>query len=470
MKRFTIKLIVLFCLLIALFTALNKIFTPFHFLEKTMIEYQKEKGNIDIVIFGSSHAHNSFDIRLLESELNLRSFNFGSTAQRIETTQLQMDQIINENNLKLIIVDIFSMSIDNLENERSQQLQLKTLDYLPFTLNKIKQSDIIFDKKYLPYALSPFLRKHSEWKDINFLSFSRDYNLNQNSSFYDGFYAASKSFNNKTWIKFENKYQGTTEDKNYNDISSSQKKRINKVIELANKSEVPILFTNSPSYVSDYDINYNKTTKFIKRHLKKKNIPFIDFDQLRKGEKLQKKDFQDPNHLNTKGALKVTDSLVNYIRKRYQFRNIVDNSHYFSKNKFYQIKHNFKKSLIREELSPETINKTSILEAAIIKPSEGRLELIIQTEEIKTTPVKFEFELSDRQFKELFLKDKMYIKKQKYFKWGKLNKQNSFEYNGKHYKSFQFYFPFDQIKSLKVYTGKGNKIKLIDVKNIKISS
>jgi len=466
MKKFIFKVIIFLLILAFVFSGLNQVFKEFNFYEKTIKEYKDREENIDVAIFGSSHGYNSYDVRLLEVKLNLNTFNFAGTAQRLETTQVILDKVISDNDLKLIIVDLFSMTINGMKSENSKNLQLRTLDYLSLSQAKVEQSRKIFGSSYLPYALFPFFRNHNQIKKIDALKFSRDYKLNNNTEYYKGFMNVNWSFNDNTWSKFIEKYKNKKEDENFNSLSQIQKNRIDKIIEIAKVNSIPILFVNSPSYVNSYDKDYKKTTTYISNYLNKRNLDFVDFDHLRETGKLDYKDFYDPNHLNISGARKITDSLVEYLVKNYRFEKKVRQSRIFLNNKFFHLKTNFKGAKALNLLNAN--NYKGIKKIALIKSSSSRIELIFESDSTEVLPIKLDIGLTKFQLKKLFYKDKMYIKENRYFNWGKLNEFNSFSYNGKNYKSIQFYFPFDYIKNIKVFLGKNANIKILDKSNIEL--
>jgi len=459
MIKFFIKIGVLFLILLIIFSGLNFVYKDYNFYESTIEEYNLEKQNIDVAIFGSSHAYHSYDVRLIEAELNLNSFNFGGVAQRLETTAVVIDKVLKENTPKLIIIDVFSMSIDGLKGESPKQLQLKTLDYLPLSLTKISLSKDIFDNDYVPYSLSPFLRNHYDWKKVNTLSLTRDYKMNNGIVFYKGFYSSDNTFNNNTWKKFLKKYDTKKiENKKLLVLSKDQKNKIDKIVNLVQKNNIPLIFVNSPSYVGEFSTKYKNLGIAIKNHIKNKKIRFCDFDSMRINKKIKKTDFTDPNHINTAGAYKITDSLVTFITENFTFEKTAKTK-IFKKNKFYQIKSNFVNALVFDEVKG---NEYSTKKVAIIKSSENRLELILESNFDKPLPITIEIELTDKQKNKVDLKDRMFVKDGNYYKWSKLTPINFFNYKEKNYKSFQFYYPFDSIKRIQIMLGEKNKFKILD--------
>ncbi len=463
MVKFTSKIVVLLVILTFIFFGLNHVFKEFNHFEKSMQEYKSEKGNIELAVFGSSHAFNTYDIRRIETGLSLSSFNFGGAAQRLETTEVVLNEIINENNLKLIIVDIFPMSIDGVDSEGGKHLQLQTLDHLPLSFSKITQANKIFGKEYLPYALFPFLRNHSEWNTINGLRFSRHFRLISKNDFYKGYRGVSETFNDKIWDEFYNKFNSKA-NTNFIDLSEEQKSKIDKIINIAEKKKVPLIFVNAPSFVTDYDENYSKTTDYIKKYIKSKNIAFLDFDWMRKEGVINKKDFLDPNHLNPPGAIAVTDSLVNFIDKNYTFKGSKLGKT-FEHNKLYHINNNFKKAEFHLNIKKEGIKSFALTQSA-----SNTIEFIIENNIKEPVSIKLDIGLTKFQRLTKFYKDAMYVKDNRYFNWAELNDFNSFNLNGKRYNSVQFYYPFDYIENIKVFIGENSKNPILNENQIELQS
>lgn len=461
MIKFISKILIFAIILMFIFGGFNYVFKDFNHFEKAIEEYAPEKGNVELAVFGSSHAYHSYDVRRIEIDLNLNCFNFGGAAQRLETTEVVLNKIINENKLKLIIVDIFSMSIDGLNSEGGKQLQLQTLDHLPISFTKIKQTNKIFGTDYLPYALSPFLRDHSKWDTIDGLRVSRDYRLISSNDFYKGFRAVSITFGDKTWKEFYDKFSSKGDIK-FEKLSDEQKLKIDKIIFLAKSNNIPIMFVNAPSYVTDYDRRYSKTTAYIKEYLESKKIPFVDFDLMRTQNLLNKKDFKDPNHLNTLGSTKVTDSLIRYIDANYSLKDLKSEKE-FKHNKLYQINHNFKDAKINVNL-----NNKEIKSIALNQSASNTIELIMESDLKEALPIKLDIGLTKSQLKSLYYKDIMFMKENRYFNWAELSEFNSFSLNGKNYNSVQFYYPFDYIENIKVFTGSNDKNKILDKSNIEL--
>src|SRR5690606_11953646 len=103
--------------------------------------------------------------------------------------------------------DIFSMSINDLDNEHSRNLQLKTIDYLPISFSKIYTVNSFFDLNQLPAALFPTIRNHHDWYKLNGFNFNRNIFFRKFDDFYKGFMSLNQTFDNEEWKKFLKQYE-----------------------------------------------------------------------------------------------------------------------------------------------------------------------------------------------------------------------------------------------------------------------
>lgn len=71
----------------------------------------KTSKNVDVLILGSSHAYRGYDTRLFKKQ-GFSSYNLGSSAQRLNLTELIYDENINKLKPKILIIDIYPYFFD----------------------------------------------------------------------------------------------------------------------------------------------------------------------------------------------------------------------------------------------------------------------------------------------------------------------------------------------------------------------
>lgn len=298
---------------------------PSHF-QNTMTgceEILKESKAIDIAIYGSSHAYCSYDPLILDSITQTRSFNFGNDSQRFITTNFVIKETLKEISPKLAIIDFYSATIKMPVTEEQLFFQKKTYDHFPMSWNKMKYLLELDRSGSLMTSLFPILDRKDfavEWlrnKDFQ-------YPANANATEYRGFvgfdlflHQAAKEktnfyINDSPWKK-----EISTED--YDDFLDENE--LNSIVEMVcdlRSDGVEPLFTVSPYFGALANPNYLSLHKFYQELTDKLGADLLDFNLLVDEMGIEADDFKDAQHLNTRGAQKVSNYLGKYINENYQ--------------------------------------------------------------------------------------------------------------------------------------------------------
>ena len=462
MKRFIFKIVLLGIITLMVFLGLDILFRENHFYEKTINDY-RENTDLEIGIFGSSHAYSSYDPRVFESELGVTAFNFGGPAQRLASTEAVAEMVLARSDLKIAVIDIFSMSINEIDNEYSKNLQLKTLDYLPPSLKKLETINSIFDFDQLPYAISPTLRNHLNWHDLNGFDFKRKIFFRKFDDFYKGFMSLNQTSDNAEWKSFLTQYKGKSNASTIEKLNTEEKEKIDRIIEIFQKENVEILFVNAPSYISDYDAQYRAYSKLIRDYIVEKNINFIDFNLLRDSLGLDKVHFRNPNHLNPKGALVVSKYLSDYINKNYEIQKGIKGPGEFLNNRYAHIKDNFKNTFFRKVLQgKDTLYAQGITSVNLFQVNQNRYEVLFEysSDEIKKIPLKVEYNIQERDLLALPEED-LNVEDNKALTYDVLDEADLIKYMGKNYLVFQFNYPDSKFDDVKLSFGSKRRTKVL---------
>ncbi len=313
MIKFALKILLL-CLIVALLVIkLDSFFYKDHFYRDTINQYQNSDKMFDIVFFGNSHTHSSFDPRIFELEIGAKTINLGSPSQRLVITKVVVDMVLKHKKPDLAVVNIFSLSLNESNNERYKAFQLEALDFLPLTWSKAKTIFEIFPVSEWPTAFSETLRYHFNWREIS--SISTPYAYPGNYDTHLGFVTNKTSYDSKSYAKFEKKFG--ERDIEITSLSSLEKKRIDDIIKIFEENKVPVLFVNAPDAAYDVSDNFKTYAIKIREYLKSKKQKTVDFNLIKDSIGLEPIDYRDPNHLNTKGAIKTSAFLSQYISKNF---------------------------------------------------------------------------------------------------------------------------------------------------------
>jgi len=438
---------------------------PF-FVEKDKValsydNYRHLEKNVEVGIFGSSHAFNAYDPRVFETELGLTTYNFGGTAQRFKVAIPLIREIIKENDLKLAIVDIFNMSIDTLiKTENSRGYQFATLDNTEISWSKVKAYVDIFGYENIQ-ELSPAIRNHAKWEEV----FDK-YTLRDKEDFYNGFITERVAFSQRTWKRFLKKVKNKREKDVIENLGPGEKKLIDRVVSLFDEHGIPVVFVSSPSYFYKKDANYKRYQLLIAKYLKSTGVPFVDYNTLWDSLNLRKENFKDPNHLNLKGSVKVSQHLVNHVKT--YIHNTERNNPVFSNNRYYLIDNNFKEAIFYKKNLNEKVRMELGLQTAVLyRVLDNRYEILLQQSSNKNLHIKLEYKVEKHILETLPDEFKKNQKRKKLKFYDLLRSEESLTYKDKLYKIYQFNCPAGEIKNLKVFVGPKRNLEIINVNKLK---
>lgn len=470
MVQFAIKTFVFIVLMLCLILCLTDVF----FRGVSSYDEQREGDNaiseVDIAIFGSSHAKSSYDPRILELSLQRTSYNFGDFAQRLVTTKSVIDMLLESETPEIAIIDVFSVSLNENRNSIFLGQQSKSFERIPISLKKIKQAPKIFGFENSIWALSPTIRNHSKWN--TFLSSKRNSLIGQKHltlELYKGFRTNWSQFNESTWKRFKTKYEA----RNLKDIPVKaltivQKSRIDDVISALQEKDILVLFVNAPSYITDFENNYRIESKLIKEYIEGKGLSLIDYNLLRDELKLKREHFTDPNHLNAEGAKIVSQHLAQFLRDSLKIE--IGKEKVFKQNRYYHITTNYKHVLFNKKI--DSVSQHSLMglkEANMYNIGHHRYEIIfpLLSDSIGKQPLRFEYDVTPEKTNQ-FDKSQTSFNKEldKAYTWGTFKKENVEHFNGTYNVTFRFNCPLDTIRNVKFYGGDQRKTLVFEASEI----
>lgn len=420
-------------------------------------EYKKLEGNVDIAIFGSSHAYSSYDPRIFENELNLNTFNFGSAIQNLIVTQEVIKEAIAENDIKLGIVDVFKGTLAELPfSKRVNAFQQETFDYMDLSYNKVKLYSTVYGAENT-LNVFPIINSHSIWNErliqpAYVLKTSVDYNKGFNSKL---------SFDKENWrasVKGKKASKNFVEIENVS-LSENQKKLIDDTIELFKKEEIPLLFVSSPIHKNYMGNSYYTYQNRIKEYISAKGGYFIDFNTLWDSLELHLYDFYDRGHLNSGGALKVSMYLIEYIKAHYPdlYEGTPAENKYLSNRYFLMDNEYFEVIGYKELHDKNLIEETGVNEMVVYDDGYGRLEILLTGDYLKKVRLKVEYEMPVHETRNIpknlsrEIKDGVFTSTTTLVNRKSGNNYKGSKYKGKEFKIVYIECPFSEIENLNIY-------------------
>ncbi|MDX1461435.1 MAG: hypothetical protein R3359_00140 [Marinirhabdus sp.] len=319
---------------------LDRVFYKDGLFRDTLNNFEASSKDYDLVFIGNSHSHSSFDPRVFELELGAKTINLAAPAQSLVTTRAVASMLLKETKPDLVVLNIFSTSLNETNNEAYKAFQLATLDFLPHSVAKSRTIFEMFPFEEWPAAFSETIRYHHNWDTIS--SFNKPYNYNLRYDVYKGFATYKTTYDSVMLKKFQHRFE--KRDAVIKSLSAKQKKRIDAIIALFEKHQVPVLFINAPSRAYQLSTKFRTYAERIQEYLEENDQTMLDLNRITDTLGLVKKHYRDPNHLNTRGALVVSEYLANYLKSNYEIGKSISKEE-LGKNRYYLMDQGFPNSI-----------------------------------------------------------------------------------------------------------------------------
>ena len=299
---------ILILIVFSLSAFMNSRFSPFGYNIKRYPNIQEATFNSDLIFLGSSQTYSGFNPEIFDKNLKINSYNLGTPAEVSVVTYYRFKDAVEKSSPKVAIVDIYPRTLRSEINSRYIRQWFDSLSYS----NKIDLASELSlgDRVKLFLNLS-----HMDEKIIEvIMSFSQ-----KRLEGYKGF-VSSKNRASLLELKADKKFQGYLFEMNDNVIKNM--KYLDKIIDLAEEKNIKLIFVTTPLPSTSLQgiENYNEINLFISNHLKKRNVDYYDFNVLKKPVFIDEEDFEDSNHLNYFGAIKISDYISKNILDEEMFK------------------------------------------------------------------------------------------------------------------------------------------------------
>ncbi|WP_339631679.1 hypothetical protein [Bizionia echini] len=300
------------------------VFKPQPFEESINQFNSVEKDSIDVLIFGSSHAFNTFNPVIIDSVFKTLTFNMGSGGQKITVTNYLQKELLNKTTPKVIILDVFPSSTLVPDQDYSKGLQLKVFDELPFSFAKSSKIKEVYSFKEWPSVYSRTIRNHNEWYKLG-----NNKNKELGVEIFRGFTTSDRSLRKKDLQKFSefNTLSFDLEDANKSNLTKYQKDNLITFINYAKTKNIKILIVSAPYLQARYSKRFSRFETAIKKLTDSLNVDYLSFNNKFYDTGLTLDDFRDPGHLNSTGSTKATSELIRFLTDN-NYLNPADKNYY----------------------------------------------------------------------------------------------------------------------------------------------
>ncbi|MEA5083109.1 MAG: hypothetical protein VB018_03025 [Lachnospiraceae bacterium] len=287
--------------------------------------YEQPKDTLDTVFIGSSHSYCTFDPEIIDGYLNTSSWQLGTPSQHPDTSYYLLREVFNYQSPKTVVMELYwDVLDDEFEPKQADSLfevlknkELKE-EYIAevFPLgDKVKYSlpAIRFQQDYSAYEASKMEKEIEEKYGVS----KKETEKANGVEYYQG-----RGYVYCDITMPQSEYDRTNQFKYFNgkdwDFNSTQKKYVEKIIELCKEKDAKLIFVTAPvaNVSMDFIENYHKVNQKVSDFAKENGIPYLDYNIVNSEENLlTNENFRDDAHLNHSGVEIVDKHFAQWIKE-----------------------------------------------------------------------------------------------------------------------------------------------------------
>lgn len=269
-----------------------------------------ETNKYDLIILGSSRAYTSLNPKVIDSGLNIKSFNMGTSSQDITESFYTLKEVLNHQKPKYIVLETFLGSCDDFINYYQVYSNASF-----FKSSEYKYELVVngYGSKGIVNYLIPLMKFNNYMKQDIISLFSKSNTKAPKKNWYKGFHydttvVSKRDINGfKPIPSFKNKNFNKDRFKNYFD----------KIYELTKAHGIKLIVLRTPYPPSRLllDSNTDENSYYQKFFSNYKDVGYYDLNSYKSNIfNFKDEDFSDFHHANGKGAEKISKQLVDIIR------------------------------------------------------------------------------------------------------------------------------------------------------------
>ena len=287
--------------------------------------YQAKENSIDVMVFGSSHAHCTVDHGLLWDEYGIAAYTLSAGSQELDSTYFCVREALETQKPKVIMIEMLgAIKRENIQNSDTSAYRNSlgmrwSQSFFAYMKYLSENMDMSHDEKQEIVAKIPIIHtRYSELKE---------------NDFYDN-------------IAFMRGYRGSFERVSFTAPTTSsitdtmelvpeRLEMLQNIVDYAKSKDVQVLLFASPFMITD---EQQMRLNYISEFAEKNDIGFIDFNHMYNEISIDfEQDFRDEAHVNNYGAAKATNYLANILAKQYDVPDRRNDSGYelWDKNALY---------------------------------------------------------------------------------------------------------------------------------------
>lgn len=273
-------------------------------------DIHQNKNTYDLIVIGTSRSYAAYNPILIDSLLNLESYNLGTSSQDIAETYYSLEEMFEYQNPKYIVLDLFFPAGDNAHEFYQIFSNSSFFNSTRRRFNLI--SDGYGSSGFLNYSIPIIKFKNYIKQDLAGL-FSENKTLREEHTWKKGHLHDTLTVTKEKIAQFEpiSNFENTDFDKERFNLYFN---KINKLIESRNAKLICVRAPYPPSRLAIN--NNNDEGEYFKTYMDSTSIPFFDFNDFKSQNYIYKdQDFTDYHHTNYRGAKKATLQLIEALKQ-----------------------------------------------------------------------------------------------------------------------------------------------------------
>ncbi|MBR2951335.1 MAG: hypothetical protein IKC46_15995 [Lachnospiraceae bacterium] len=277
-----------------------------------MMHEMYEQENIDVLFLGSSHCYRSIVPEIMDREMNVLTFNGGTSSQQPVASYYLLKEAAKEHKIDRVYMELYYDLLRDNKDYQSPTAVYIISDYMKASWNKLQFLWDTGGKDYLAHGLFYGRREWSKLFEPS--SIMKNIRIKNSDTYWNYAYvtAENEAYTGKGFVyNYEFIKKGEFASKTVfppieeNAISDVNKMWLDKMILFCKKNDIELVFYTAP--VPDFRLagcgNYDEFGRQVKHFLEGKDVPYYDFN-LCKADFMKMEDeyFKDDNHLNGNGA------------------------------------------------------------------------------------------------------------------------------------------------------------------------
>jgi hypothetical protein len=272
-----------------------------------LTDIHNNKNTYDLVTIGASRAYTSFNPNILDKSLNLESYNMGTSAQDIAESYYSLKEILEYQNPKYVVLDLFFPSSDNVHDYYQIYSNASFFNSNETKYNLVTEG---YGGTGIANYFIPVIKfKNYIKQDLNDL-FSEGNSPKQEVNWIKGFLYDTVTVTKKQIKKFKpvSNYQNTAFDEDRFVTF------FNKIKTLTQENNIKLICVRTPYPPSRLALNkIDDEGDFFREFMANSEIPYYDLNTYN-NTLYNDFDFSDYHHPNYRGAEKASMQLVEAIK------------------------------------------------------------------------------------------------------------------------------------------------------------